>query len=477
MRRLLVVATMLSFIVPSAVAATSLAPTFAITGATLIDGTGASPVADAVVLLRNGEIACAGTKEQCPAAAVDSTLDATGRWIIPGLFDTHMHWQIWYQPAEAAGAQGDAPVRRTELTAEAAARAAYIYLANGVTTVVDTGGSPWITERHRQVLDELAGSGRPAPRMLFSGWVNRKAVDAQEVGDAATLTRGLLKQGADGIKIRNGLTVEEYQAIVAEADRLGRPVYGHTYYQQDMTFVNYTSGAAQAGVDGVMHVLGIPPVPAGRMPSFEDLPPEDWEAWWLAGAELWLYADRASKQELIDVMVAHETWLQPTLVTEQGQIDPDYFRDHPAWAWSPMSVEEIRYGSPQFEGDDLATYQRAYRQMQDFVRRFHTAGGMLVAGTDGLPIPGFGMQEELRLLVEAGVPPMAALQAATRNAALAWRCADEYGTVEAGKAADLVILGGDPLVDITQTANIWRVVRAGVVLSPAELLEAAAPMD
>jgi imidazolonepropionase-like amidohydrolase len=133
----------------------------------------------------------------------------------------------------------------------------------------------------------------------------------------------------------------------------------------------------------------------------------------------------------------------------------------------------MHFGTPEYAGDDLATYQRAYRQMQEFVRRFHEAGGVLVAGTDGLPIPGFGMQEELRLLVEAGVPPLAALQAATRNAAAAWRRGDEFGTLEAGKAADLVILRGDPLADITQTTNIGHVVKAGVVFDPAELLEAS----
>jgi len=429
----------------------------AIIGGTLIDGSGTEPVHDAVVTVRHGLVVCAGSAAECPYQADAPRLDASGRWIIPGLIDSHIHWQAWYD------SEGT-------LSPETAARAARFYLANGITTVVDVGGQRWVKDEQRQVLNEVELAGGPAPRMLFSGWIDRRTVDESPSQSAGSLARDLLATGVSGLKIRNGLTPAEYQEIVAEADRVGRPVYGHTYYQEGRDFIDHTAVAASTGVDGVFHVLGIPPVPEDRMPPLPAEPLEDWEAWWLAGAALWSHTTVESQESLIRIMVDHGTWLQPTLVTEQDLIDPDYFSDSPLWARSPWTRDDYLAGFPQFEGEELEQYRAAYRQMQAFVRRFHEAGGMLVAGTDGVPIPGVGMQEELRLLVEAGVPPMTALQAATRNAALAWRQEDRMGTLQEGLAADLLVLDGNPLTDIRNTGEIWRVVKDGEVFDPAELL-------
>lgn len=429
----------------------------AIVGGTLIDGTGAGPVENAVVTVSGGSISCAGTASECPFVDAAQTLDASGRWIIPGLIDSHIHWQAWY---DSTGT----------LSPETAARASRFYLANGITTVVDVGGQRWVKDEHRQVLDEVEPAGGPAPRMLFSGWIDRRTVDESPSQSAGSLARDLLATGVSGLKIHNGLTPAEYQEIVAEADRVGRPVYGHTYYQEGRDFIDHTAVAASTGVDGVFHVLGIPPVPEGKMPPLPSEPLEDWEAWWLAGAALWSHTTVESQESLIRLMVDHGTWLQPTLVTEQDLIDPDYFSDSPLWARSPWTREDYLAGFPRFEGEELEQYRAAYREMQAFVRRFHEAGGMLLAGTDGVPIPGVGMQEELILLVEAGIPPMVALQSATRNSARALRRGDRFGTVERGKAADLLVLDGDPLVDMENTKAIWRVVRGGSVYDPVELL-------
>ena len=429
----------------------------AITGGTLIDGTGAPPVPDGVVTVRDGIVVCVGSRGDCPVDERAQIIDATGRWLIPGLIDTHIHWQAWYD------AEG-------KLSQERATRAARTYLANGITTVIDVGGQRWVTPDHRRVLREVLRSGEPAPRMLFSGWIDRRTVDSSESRDASVLARSLLDDGVDGLKIRNGLSVEEYEAIVAEADRMGRPVYGHTYYIGDREFIDHTAEAVEVGVDGVFHVLGIPPSAPDRNAPLPTEPMEDWETWWLAGAALWSYATDESMDALIRVMVENGAWLQPTLVTEQIPMKPDYYRDHPNWKHSPATWEEMHAGWPHFEGEELEQYRAAYGQMQKFVRLFQGAGGMIVAGTDGVPIPGFGLQEELRLLVEAGVPPMVALQSATRNAAVAWRWQDRIGTLEAGMAADLLILDGNPLEEIDNIAKIWRVVRAGTVHDPTVLL-------
>jgi imidazolonepropionase-like amidohydrolase len=429
----------------------------AVVGGTLLDGTGAPPVSDAVVVIRDGKVVCAGTGAACPLEADAHLLDASGRWVIPGLIDSHIHWQIWYDQAG-------------QLAPEAAAQAGRVYLANGVTTVVDVGGQRWVRPEHRAVLDRLAVNGDPVPRMLHSAWIDGRTLDQAEASNAGELTRSLLDSDAVGMKIHNGLTMDDVEAIARESHRAGRPVYGHTYFQDAGGFLDYTPEAVRAGVDGIFHVLGFPPVPEGTPLPDPDIPDEDWETWWLAGADLWNRVTDESMDALIRLMVEHGAWLQPTLVTEEWIVVPEYFRAEDAWRYSPMTWEELNMGSPEFVGEELEVYRAAYGQMKRFVRRFADQGGMLVAGTDGLPVPGFGVQEEMRLLVQAGVPPMEALRAATRNAAVAWRWDDRIGTLEAGKEADLVILKGDPLEDIRNTRRIWRVLKGGTVYDPGVLL-------
>jgi len=115
--------------------------------------------------------------------------------------------------------------------------------------------------------------------------------------------------------------------------------------------------------------------------------------------------------------------------------------------------------------------------MQDFVRRFQSAGGMILAGTDMSPWPGAGMHEELRLLVESGLSPLAALQAATWNPARALGWSARTGTIAVGLDADLVLLDANPLDDITNTARIRAVVRAGRLLNRTTLDSLLAARD
>jgi imidazolonepropionase-like amidohydrolase len=107
--------------------------------------------------------------------------------------------------------------------------------------------------------------------------------------------------------------------------------------------------------------------------------------------------------------------------------------------------------------------------MQRFVLRFRQAGGLVLAGTDGLPWPGAGLHEELRLLTLAGLSPLEALQTATRDAARALGWAERTGTIAVGLDADLLLLAADPLQDISNTLQILAVFRAGQQIERAEL--------
>lgn len=421
----------------------------AFTNVTLVDGTDAQARAGMTVLVAGNRIETIAPTDSLTLGPGVRIVDARHKYLIPGLFDTHVHFFVWFM--------GSAD------TTAAAMRGAGVYLANGITTLIDVAGQRNREEPLMRVRAAVQASGRPIPRIHLSGRVDSLAVNRARAPDAGELADRLLADDIIGIKIHRGLDQADLRAVVAAAKRAGRLVYGHTYELRPTGIHDYTREAVEAGVDGLFHVMGIAPV----RPTREPTPPASTassDEWWLYGATRWLYVDTASADSLILLMVKQGTWLQPTLVTEELLVNIGEFWIDPAWRYAPPGSDPELTGIPRFGGTDLARYREAYQRMKWFVRRFYDAGGMVIAGTDGVRIPGFGLQDELRLLVEAGLPPLAALQAATRNAARAFRLDGEVGTIEPGKRADLVLLDADPLTDIHNTRRIAAVLIDGVFL-------------
>ena len=160
-------------------------------------------------------------------------------------------------------------------------------------------------------------------------------------------------------------------------------------------------------------------------------------------------------------MVARRAWLEPTLVTEDWIVNGAKYRAEWSKRKLPGTFDDSRAGFPAPEAGALQEYREAFTRMQDFVRRFHAAGGTITAGTDCLPVCGYGLQDELKLLVDAGLTPAAALRAATIDAArvLGWN--ERVGRIVPGLTADLVLLDGDPLRDIEHTRRVHAVVTNG----------------
>jgi imidazolonepropionase-like amidohydrolase len=292
-------------------------------------------------------------------------------------------------------------------------------------------------------------------------------VQRTRAANATDVARRLLALDLIGIKIHRGLNEIDLRGIVAEAERAGRPVYGHTYEMRPTGWHDYTRGAVEAGVKGIFHVLGIAPVQPDREPVLR--PGAGWEQGWLHIAARWLHVDSAGADSLIALMIRKGAWLQPTLVTEELVVDVPSYRADTAWRYGPVNQPRDLEGWPQFQGSDLDRYRESYERMKWFVGRFHAAGGMVVAGTDGVRIPGFGLADELTLLTGSGLSSHAALQAATRNAARAFRLDKELGTIEPGKLADMVLLDGDPLVDIANVRRVRAVTANGHYLDRAAL--------
>lgn len=411
----------------------------AIVGATLWDGTGAPPLPDAVVVTRGGRVGCAGSADACPVPSGARRIDGRGRWLLPGLVDTHVHL-VWRGSGEI--------VQRGQEQR----------LACGITTIreASTGG---MLRRNLRARKASAAADAPAPRIYVSGRVSPEQAAAHRLS-AVELVRHLVRRGVDGIKVKGAL-MDQIGAVVQEAHAAGRPVYGHTGMYGDL--ISFTPEAVRAGIDGVMHLddIGLA-VAAGtreeRRSFLGSLNPRRTR---VDSVLLWSLGERAREDGLIDLMLRHGTWLEPTLASVHLAVDPDRFAAFVRDRGLPDDLVEDP-GIP-VEPRAVPAVQTGLARMRDFVRRFQAAGGTVLAGSDGTFAAGVELHEELALLAESGLPAPAVLAAATRNAARALHWEDRIGTVQPGRLADLVLLDADPLVDVRNTRSVRLVVKGGFV--------------
>jgi len=416
-----------------------------ITHVTVIDVENNRQLRDYTVVIEGTRISTVGPSSQVRVPDGYGVVDGRGKFVIPGLIDTHVHL-MWDRDSVMAP---DSAIRSLEL-----------FVPFGVTTVreasardLDRANMKW-----RGVRDT---AGVPVPRIYVSGRADRRHATLARASDVVDLTQQLLERGVDGIKIRDELTLDEVRGIVRLAHAKRKPVFGHTYYGYKGE-TDYTREAVLAGVDGVMHVSGLRPLGRNRRPDPPPADTTDWEAAWLYSLGDWRYEDTALTDSIIRVMVSRRAWLEPTLVTEEFLLlSPDDLRRHPGARFMRRSMESWHAGFPMPRGAALEQARASVDGMKRFVRRFHDAGGMIIAGTDGRPFYGAGIHDELRLLVEAGLTPAAALRAATFDAARALRWQNQVGSVAPGRYADLLILDANPLLDIGNTAKINAIVFDG----------------
>jgi imidazolonepropionase-like amidohydrolase len=389
-------------------------PTTAIRGATLIDGTGKAPVPNAVVVIRGERIVAAAKAAAIPTGA--RIIEAAGRTLIPGLIDMHTHVTV-----------------QDDLLP--------FFLANGVTTIRDLGCADEKLAGLIRLRGDLAAHQVTGPRLFLAGppldgtpraanLFMGPAIETAEQARAEVRRQAGL--GVDLIKLYRQLDPKVAVAAIEEAHARGLALtwdYRWNY--------RYALQAAVSGVDGLEHVF---------------------------------YSERSSREEVDDLansMGARKLFFDPTLIAfrpHDGDVtdDPDYEHLPPAltrfWRGLFWPME-----TPQ-----------EFSLMKNFVRKVQRAGGRILAGTDS-PVkysaPGYGLHHELALLVEAGLTPMQALQAATLTAAQALRRERDLGTIEPGKLADMTLIQGNPLQDIHATKNVRMVFLAGRVYDPKTVLK------
>jgi imidazolonepropionase-like amidohydrolase len=429
-------------------------PALAITHVNLIDATGSPLLTDMTVIAEGKQISQIGKSVATPLPKGAKVVDGLGKYLIPGLWDMHVH--------EVFGAWIPADEKITPV----------LFVANGVTGVRDMGGD---LETLKDWKSRIAEGKLLGPRMIISGPMLDGPVPqfpgSAPVKDAAEGRRivdELQKNGADFIKIQSLVPRDGYFAAAEEAKKDGIVFAGHVPDKVRAT------EASNAGQKSVEHLTGV----------FEGCSTVEDELMAAPrgpgrGKFLSTY-DPARAKALISLFVKNQTWQVPTLYWERGEwlieqtsAGPDPLIKYAPVAWRVRAWPMFTTGiEKDWSTDPFADREGFFQAELKMVGEMNRAGVPILAGTDtaaGVRVyPGFSLHEELELLVQAGLTPMEALQAATRNAGKYLELADT-GTIEKGKRADLVLLNANPLADIKNTRKIESVVLAGRYFSRADL--------
>jgi imidazolonepropionase-like amidohydrolase len=420
----------------------------------LIDATGAPVQADMTVIVQGKQILQLGKSASTTVPKAARVVDGRGKYLIPGLWDMHVH--------EIFGAWLPEDEKITPV----------LFVANGVTGVRDMGGDlePLKKWRARIAEGKLLG-----PRMIIAGPMLDGPIpqfpSSAPVKDAAEGRRivdELQKNGADFIKIQSLIPRDGYFAAADEARKLGIVFAGHVPDKVRAT------EASNAGQKSIEHLTGV----FEGCSTVED---ELMAAPRGPGRDRFLSTyDPERAKALIALFLKNQTWQVPTLYWERGEwlieqtnSGPDPLEKYAPVAWRdrtwPMFTRDISKG---WSTDPVADREKFFQAELKMVGEMNRAGVPILAGTDtaaGVRVyPGFSLHDELELLVRAGLTPMEALQAATLNAGKYLDLADT-GTIEKGKRADLVLLDSNPLVDIKNTRTIQSVVLAGRYFSRTDL--------
>jgi hypothetical protein len=431
------------------------AQTLVIQGGTLIDGTGRAPVENSVIVIEGNRFRAVGRSGEVQVPPGSQIVDVRGKTVLPGFIDGHCHWESFW---------GE------------------VYLHLGVTSCMQIEtqqNGPWgLAQKEGTEMGKIRG-----PRI----WPTGQAIGARE-GDFETegsrAWRGYIKvpnaeaaravvrqkkqDGYDGIKISEFLTPEMVAVITDEAHKLGMGVTAHSW---DVV------GYSKAGVDGIEHIWSVGYSSIRELDKRQKLA-TDRTAGRIDAEEAGALYDTDGFDAVVKAMVDNKVAWTPTIAKWLRPLSPSSQRfwereqqiiSNPK-ARFPDAVKLIteytteklfkRYSAAQLERTKLG-----YQKANDFIRRFVQAGGILKEGSDSpRGMAGLLLHEALTMDVEAGVPPMTAIQAATLNVARTFKKDKDYGSVEPGKVADLSIIEGNPLQDIWMTQNVKMVVLNGKII-------------
>jgi imidazolonepropionase-like amidohydrolase len=437
------------------------APKTALTHVRVIDGTGAAARADQTVMIVDGKIVSIGEAASMKIPDGTKTLDLTGRSVMPGLVGMHDHL---YYPS---------PGRSLPLYPEHASSFPRLYLAGGVTSIRTTGSVETYTDLElKRAIDEGKMAG---PKIHVTGpyleGVGSFTVQMRQLKDAEDARRTVeywIGEGVTSFKAYMNITPDELAAAVKAAHAHGLKVTGH------LCSIGFRQAAA-LGIDNLEHGLFVDTeFFPGKTP---DQCPGDVSA--VEKALLDLEIAGAPVQDMIRDLVAHHVAITSTLPVFETFIPNRAPLDRRVLD-AMMPDTRIAYLERRSSISDRAAssfWPALFKKELEFEREFVKRGGTLLAGLDptgyGGVIAGFGDQREVELLVEAGFTPLEAIHIATSNGAEFLGELDKIGTLAAGKAADIVVIQGDPSTNIKDIENVEIVFKDGVGYDSAKLIESA----
>ena len=423
----------------------------------MVDPGTTSVRADQVVVVRGDRIATVAGAVGYVVPDHARVINATGRFLIPGLWDMHVHSAFgdWF------------PGGRDVILP--------LYIANGVTGVRDMGGDLSVLFAWRREISAgtLVGPRMVIPGPMLDGYLPDgkslrfpSSVPVRSAAEAVNAVQSLAAQHVDFIKVQSEVPHDAYLAAAAEAHRLGLPIVGHVPTRVRI------GEAISAGQKSIEHLMGI----------FEGCSTQ--EDRFIAGAgtmQLLLESYDAPRCDtLMHQLAQNQVWQVPTLDWQRGEtlldlLDqqhqplaryvPAYWRDVSWRRFTDEIMVDIRK-------DPLDRRQEYWHRNLTMVGALHRAGVPLMAGTDAAPgvyiVPGFSLHDELSEFVAAGLSPMEALQTATSNPAR-FLARTDIGTIQPGAIADLVLLSADPVADIHNTTSIVAVVANGRLFDRAAL--------
>lgn len=394
----------------------------AIVGGRLVDVTGKPVIERSVILVDNGIIRQVGAEGSVNVPAGIPVIRAEGKTVLPGLWDMHAH----YEQAEWGPS----------------------YLAAGVTTVRDCGNEFEYINTIQRAIDAGQGIG---PHILKAGIIDGPGpmglgvIRASTREEAIKAVQRYKDNGFVQIKIYSSVKPPIVKAICEEAHRLGLTVTGHI--PEGMNLLE----GIDSGMDMVNHLQYLPPVMKQNNNRL-------------------IVWDDPKNDEVIRYLVDHHIVVDPTLgVFEMifRSVKDTITNMEPAFYTLPLPLQALfkNMGMPPA---NAARFKPMFQDMEKLVKVLHDKGVILVAGTD-MGFPGYSVDRELELYVEAGLTPLEAIQTATIIPARAMKQETVSGSIEAGKQADLILVDGDPLQHIRDIRHVTTVIKGGEVYDPGTL--------
>lgn len=402
---------------------------YAIVGANVVGAKDFAVIPDAVVLIENGRILKVGKRSEIELPKNIKTIDARGKTVLPGFFDTHQHaTQAEWFPA---------------------------MLAAGVTTARDAANELEYILPIRNAIN--SGKIAIAPRLLLAGYIDSSenalgAMRAETPEQARALVQKYKENGFEQIKIYQSLKPELVKVVSEEAHRLGMTVTGHVPAKMNIY------GAVENGFDQINHINF-----AARAMLPKDYKP-------VTGQPAKIEPESEAAREGLNFLRENKIVIEPTLSRSELNLNvrgKSFAEKEPGFLKAPFEFASLIDSmgiSPEIEERAKNSFALSLR----IAKALHEAGIPLLTGTD-LVVPGHTMHRELELFVQAGISPLDAIKAATIVPAKLFNLDKNSGTIEEGKFADLVLVEGNPLENISEIRKVKFVVKDGKIYEPGAL--------